>query len=120
MDYPNYFNDRAEYLSTKRPEWFRVGWSGELPFEKIEDADERRDKRLAYLNTQVADLHKALLGAKDEYQAPNELGEDSVLNGFRLELQQISENLGEIYQKRLFSLSWLAAGTALGFILGKY
>jgi hypothetical protein len=120
MDYPNYFNSRAEYLSTKHPEWFKDSWSGELPFEEIEDADERREKRLEYLNTQVAELHKALLGDKDEHQESNEFGDNSILNDLRLELQQIGEHLGKLYQKSSFSWGWLAAGAALGFILGKY
>jgi hypothetical protein len=120
MDYPNYFNSRAEYLATKHPEWFKDSWSGELPFEEIEDAEERREKRLEYLNTQVAELHKALLGDKDEYQESNEFGDNSILNDLRLELQQIGEHLGKLYQKSSFSWGWLAAGAALGFILGKY
>ena len=120
LDYPNYFNSRVEYLTAKHPEWFKDSWSGELPFEEIEDADERREKRLEYLNTQVAELHKALLGDKDEYQESNEFGDNSILNDLRLELHQIGEHLGKLYQKSSFSWGWLAAGAALGFILGKY
>lgn len=120
MDYPNYFNSREEYLSGKHPEWFKDSWTGELPFEEIENADERREKRLEYLNAQVAELHKALLGEKDEYQESNEFGENSILNDLRLELQQIGEHLSKLYQKSSFSWGWLAAGVALGFILGKY
>lgn len=117
MDYLNYFNSRAEYLSAKHPEWFKDSWSGELPFEEIEDAEERREKRLEYLNTQVSELHKALLGDKGEYQESNEFGDNSILNELRLELHHIGEHLGKLYQ---FSWGWLATGVALGFILGKY
>ena len=120
LDYPNFFNCRVEYLSAKHPEWFKDSWSGELPFEEIEDADERREKRLEYLNKQVAELHKALLGDKDEYQESNEFSENSILNDLRLELQQIGEHLGKLYQKSSFSWGWLAAGVALGLIIGKY
>lgn len=92
----DYFNFRTKYLLTKHPEWFKDSWSGELPFEEIEDADERREKRLEYLNTQVAELHKALLGNKSEYQDSNEFGENVILNDFRLELQKIGEHLSKL------------------------
>jgi len=121
MDYPNYFNSREEYLSAKHPEWFKGSWSGEPPFEEIEDADERREKRLEYLNTQVAELHKALLGETDEHQEFNEFGENSILNELRVELQQIGDHLSKLYQKSSFPLAWLVAGAwALAFILEKY
>ena len=120
MDYPNYFNSRIEFLSDKHPEWFKDSWSGDLPFDEIKDADERREKRLKHLNSQVDELHKALLGDKDEYQESNEFGENSILNVLRLELQQIREHLGKLYQKSSFSWGWLAASVALGYILGKY
>lgn len=120
MDYPNYFNSRVEHLFAKHPEWFENSRTGELPFEEIQDADVRREKRLEYLNAQVAELHKALLGDKDEYQESNEFGKNSVLNDLRLELQQIGEHLGKLYHKNSFSWGWLAAGIALGLIIGKF
>lgn len=120
MDYPNYFNVREKQLSAEYPEWFEDSWSGELPFEQIEDPEERREKRLEYLNTQVAELRKTIIGYKEEYQEASEFGEDSTLNELRLELQLIGELLGKLYQKSSFSWTWLAAGIALGFILGRY
>ena len=120
MYLPNVFKAREEYLSTLHPEWFKNTWTGELPFDQIEDAGERQEKRLECLNTQVSELHKALLGDKDERQDSNEFGENSILNELRLELQQIGDHLGKLYQKSSFSWVWLVAGAALGFMLGKY
>jgi hypothetical protein len=120
MDQPNYFNVRSEYWQSKHPEWFQDEWTGNLPFEEIEDQEERREKRLEYLNTQVAELHKALLGDKDESQEANEFGENSMMNDLRLELQQIGEHLRNLSQKNSFSWSWIAFSVAIGFILGRY
>ena len=120
MDYPNSFNVQEAKLSAEHPEWFRSSWSGSLPFEEIEDADERREKRLEYLNTQVADLHKALLGDKDESQEPNVIGENSIFNDLRVELQIIGEQLGKLNKKSAFPWGWLAAGIALGLIIGSF
>jgi hypothetical protein len=114
------FKAREEYLSTLHPEWFKDTWTGELPFDQIEDAGERQEKRLECLNSQVAELHKALLGDKDERQDSNEFGENSIFNDLRLELQQIGDHLGKLYQKNSFPWVWVIAGAALGFILGKY
>jgi hypothetical protein len=91
-----------------------------LPFDGIEDLELRQEKRLEYLNVQVSELHKALLGDRDEYQQSYEVGENSMLNDLRLELHSIGEHLSKLYQKSSFSWGWLAAGAAVGFILGKY
>jgi hypothetical protein len=120
MDYPNIFNARVEYLSARYPEWFKDGWSGDLPFDKIKSTDERLEKRLEYLNNQVAELHKALIGDKDKYQDSNEFSENNMHDELRLALQQIREHLGKLYQKSSFPWGWLVGGVALGLMLGKY
>lgn len=120
MDYPNYFLVRAELMMSKYPEWFKDSWSGEIPFEEIKDSEERREKRLIYLNSQVAELHKALLGEKKEHQETNEFGENNVLHDLRAALQQIGEHLGVIHQKISFSWGWIIASAALGFFIGRY
>ncbi|WP_269621310.1 hypothetical protein [Zhongshania sp. BJYM1] len=120
MDYPNLFNAQVERLVSKYPGWFRDSWSGEIPFEEIEDLEERRDKRLESLNAQVAELYRLMIGDKGEHQDANEFGDNSVLNDLRIELQEIGGHLGKLYQKSSFSWGWLAAGAAFGYILRNY
>jgi hypothetical protein len=119
MDYPNYYKGRESHLSEIYPEWFKDDWSGELPFEEIQDPEVRKEKRLEYLNTQVAELHKALLGDKTEYQEANEFGESSMMNDLANELREIGRQLGLIYNQKSFSWGWVIASLAVGFIIGK-
>ena len=119
MDFPNLFRFQVEQLSANYPQWFEDSCSDELASEEIEDPEDRRDKQLEYLNTQVAELHEAVLGEKDEYQEINEFGENSVLNDLRLELQQIAGDVSKLSQEISFPWGWLAAGIAFGFIIGK-
>lgn len=120
LDYPNYFNSRVEYLTSKYPEWFKDDFSGEIPFEDIEDPDIRLEKRLEDLSSKVTALHKSLLGDKEQYQDDNELEENSILNDLNLELKNIGEHLGKLYSKSSFSWGWLVAGIILGFILASF
>lgn len=119
MDYPNYFRGREAHLSEQHPEWFKDEWSGEVPFEEISDPEIRNEKRLEYLNKQVAELHKALLGNKTEYQDSNEFGENSMMNDLANELREIGRQLGLIYNQKSFSWGWLIASLAIGFIAGR-
>jgi hypothetical protein len=66
------------------------------------------------LNTQVAELHKALLGDKDEYQESNEFGDNSILNDLRLELQQIGGAFRQTLSEKFIFMGlagrWCRAG----------
>jgi hypothetical protein len=119
MDYPNYFNSSEEHLTAKHPEWFKDSRSEEIPFDEIKDPDERREKRLEYLSSQVSDLKKTLVGDKDEdeYPKPPEFDVRSSFDYLGSELAQLSLHLQNLYQKSSFSWGTLTAGLVIGYIL---
>jgi hypothetical protein len=119
MDYPNYFNITEEGLTAEHPEWFKDSWSEEIPFDEIKDPDERREKRLEYLSSQVSDLKKTLVGDKDEdeYPKPPEFDVRSAFDYLGSELAQLSLHLQNLYQKSSFSWGTLTAGLFIGYIL---
>ena len=119
MDFPNYFNAHCDRWSAEHPEWFRDSWSGEVPFEEIEDPEVRKEKRLEYLNSQMTEVHRKLLGKKTEDHLPDEYGENSLFDDLRGELRTIGEYMGGIYRKRTIAYGWGIAGLAVGYILAR-
>lgn len=118
MDFPNYFNFRCEYWIKQYPEWFKDDWTGELPFEEIEDKNEQLRKRVEYLNLQVNEIHKSLLG-KDE--CPND-DKIETIEYLKSELEAIAGLLVKIHNKASANSSiwaWGIAGAAVGYAIAK-
>ena len=123
MDYPNYFKVTEERLMSEHPEWFKDSWSGEIPFDEIKDPDERREKRLEYLSSQVNDLKKTLVGDEDVYEDTQDLNEFDVRTAFTNMLVQVdllNSQLQEFYRGNSFSWGTLLAGLVVGFIVASY
>jgi len=116
MDLPNLFNARSEYWASKHPEWFKDEWSGELPFDEIENQDERIEKRIEYINTQINDIHKNLLGKSDEY---DEDSEQNTIDYLKSELEAIAQLLVKIYNRNSVAWGWVIAGIAIGYIIAR-
>ena len=115
--YRYFFNSNAEYLFSKHPEWFKESWS-EIPrFEEIEDITERQEKRLAYLNTQVAELYKTLIN-EEEDEEPSESNHNDI--NLLMKFEEITKHLNKLHNNRSFSWGYLIIGVMLGFIIGKY
>jgi hypothetical protein len=123
MDYPNYFKVTEERLMSEHPEWFKDSWSGEIPFDEIEDPDERKERRLKYLSSQVSDLKKAIVGDEDVYedtQDPNEFDVRSAFTNIAVQVDLLNSQLQEFYRGNSFSWGTLLAGLVVGFILASY
>jgi hypothetical protein len=123
MDYPNYFKVTEERLMSEHPEWFKDSWSGEIPFDEIEDPDERKERRLKYLSSQVSDLKKAIVGDEDVYedtQDPNEFDVRSAFTNIAVQVDLLNSQLQEFYRGNSFSWGTLLAGLVVGFIVASY
>jgi len=123
LDYPNYYNSKIDLLASKHPEWFKDSWTGEISFDEIKDADERTEKRLKYLSSQVIDLKKTLVGDEDDYEDMlNRTGFDvrSAFNNIVSKVDLLDLQLQNFYRENSFSWGTLLAGLVVGFILASY
>ena len=123
MLYPNLFKVTEERLMSEHPEWFKDSWSGEISFDEIKDPDERREKRLEYLSSQVNNLKKAIVGDEDVYEDTpdqNEFDVRSAFTNIAVQVDLLNSQLQEFYRGNSFSWSTLLAGLVVGFILASY
>lgn len=139
----SYFNSRCDYWMGKHPEWFKDSYSDEPQFDKVENQDERVEKRIEFLGTQVSEIHRGLLGqdydadrgfppninAKVNAMHEGLLGMDyeddgkntpNIISYLHSELVAISQLLVKIEHGNYAAWAWGIAGLALGYIFAQY
>lgn len=117
MDQPNYFNGREEYWQSQHPEWFEDEWTGELPFEEIENQNDRIEKRIEHLSDGVNKLNKKLSVDDSEYENDREV---SVADYLKSELEAIAQLLVQIHRKVHSGFVYGVIGIAIGYFIARY
>jgi len=65
------FNCKEEYLRSSNPEWFKDPFDGDVPYEEIEDIQDRLEERAKALNKQVNEIHSSLIHSDPEDDSQN-------------------------------------------------
>lgn len=118
MDQPNYFNGRCEYWQGQHPEWFEDEWTGELPFEEIENQSDRIEKRIEHLSDGVHKLNKKL-SVEDDSDYENER-EVSLTHYLKSEMEAIAQLLVQIHRKVHSGFIYGIVGIAIGYFIARY
>ena len=114
MDQPNYFNGRSEYWQSQHPEWFKDEWTGELPFEEIENQNDRIEKRIEHLSDGLNKLNEKL-SVDDENER-----EISITNYLKSEMEAIAQLLVQIHRKVHSGFIYGVIGVAIGYFIARY
>ena len=119
MDQINYFNGRCEYWQGQHPEWFKDDWTGELPFEEIENQNDRIEKRIEHLSDGLNKLNKKL--SIDNYDYENEKeNEISITHYLKSEMEAIAQLLVQIHRKVHSGFIYGVVGVAIGYFIARY
>ncbi|NQY63165.1 MAG: hypothetical protein HRT38_05435 [Alteromonadaceae bacterium] len=118
MDQPNYFNGRCEYWQSQHPEWFEDEWTGELPFEEIENQNDRIEKRIEHLSDGLNKLNKKL-SVEDDSDYENER-EVSITHYLKSEMEAIAQLLVQIHRKVHSGFIYGVIGIAIGYFIARY
>ncbi|AOW77219.1 hypothetical protein A3Q34_16945 [Colwellia sp. PAMC 20917] len=118
MDQVNYFNGRSEYWQSQHPEWFKDEWTGELPFEEIENQNDRIEKRIEHLSDGLNKLNKKL-SVEDDSDYENER-EVSITHYLKSEMEAIAQLLVQIHRKVHSGFIYGVIGIAIGYFIARY